>query len=120
MTFIAIPFVAALLGMSTATAAEAPMLRLVQTNPFVVSGTNFKLLERVTVRMTGVPPVQRTVVARGGEFRIDLGRPKGPKCRALFVVASGSLGSRAVLRFPRPLCLTIPHPGVTTGDVSTR
>jgi hypothetical protein len=120
MTILAMPFVAALLGMSGAPATEAPMLRFVQANPFVVSGSNFKPLERVTVRMTGFPPVQRTTLARDGEFRIDFGRPKGPKCRALFVIASGSLGSHAVLRFPRPLCLAVPHPGVSTGAVSTR
>ena len=110
MTIFAAPVVAALLGITSASAAAGPTLRLVSANPFVVSGTSFRPQERVTVRLAGFRPVQRTVLARGGEFRVDFGHPRAPRCTSRFVVASGSLGSRAVLSFPRPLCLPVRPP----------
>ena len=92
------------------TAATAPKLRLVWTQPLVVRGEAFKPGERVVV--TALTPVgPKRVVVRatsrgrlGATFRL----PSQPCGKAFAIRATGALGSRAVLAVPSAPCVPPP------------
>ena len=92
------------------TAATAPKLRLVWTQPLVVRGEAFKPGERVVVTaLTPIGPkrilVRATVRGRlGATFRL----PNQPCGKAFSIRAIGSLGSRAVLAVPSAPCVPPP------------
>ena len=101
----------ALVGVVPAgTAASAPKLRLVWTQPLVVRGEAFKPGERVVV--TALTPVgPKRVVVRatsrgrlGATFRL----PSQPCGKAFAIRATGALGSRAVLAVPSAPCVPPP------------
>ena len=92
------------------TAATAPKLRLVWTQPLVVRGEAFKPGERVVV--TALTPVgPKRVVVRatsrgrlGATFRL----PSQPCGKAFAIRATCALGSRAVLAVPSAPCVPPP------------
>jgi hypothetical protein len=119
MRYLAVVVVAATLGSVAAAATSQPTIRITKSRPqMVVTGTHFKLGEKVTVIRFGVPQVVRHVVAVNGTFTVDLGASHVSRCFGLRVSAIGSLGSRAFIRTPLPACLPVPLPargGGSTG-----
>jgi len=95
-------------GASTGAAATHATLRLTDSNPLTVRGTYFKARERVRVTFTvGVQRITRTVRATvGGRFSASAGEDvKLDRCGDFFLVmAIGSRGSRASLKYPLPEC----------------
>jgi hypothetical protein len=102
---------AALTAGAAAGPAPPPTLRLVQTKPMVVAGTHFIPGEHVTVTAWTFPRAVRRTVAQQGAFRLALGSARFVRCAAARIEAVGAEGSRALVRLPKPLCLSRPSPG---------
>ena len=95
---------------SAGSAATAPKLRLVATQPLVVRGESFRPGERVVV--TALTPIgPKRVVVRATE-RGRLGatfRLPGQPCGTAFAIrAAGVLGSRAAVAVPSSPCVPPP------------
>jgi hypothetical protein len=100
------------LVLAASSAAEAAgmraTLRLTDSTPLTVRGIHFKPRERVQVTFTvGVKKLTRTVRAtRFGRFSASTGEDvRLDRCGDFFLVmAIGSRGSRASLKYPLPDC----------------
>jgi hypothetical protein len=108
---VTVACVTALVGLaSTASAAPAPKLRLVWTQPLVVRGESFKPRERVVV--TALTPIgPKRVVVRataGGRLGATFRLPSQPCGKAFVVRATGGLGSWAVVAVPSSPCVPPP------------
>ena len=102
---------AALVGVvPTATAAMAPKLRLVGTQPLVVRGELFKPRERVV--LTALTPIgPKRVVVRAsvrGRLGATFQLPSQPCGKAFAIRATGGLGSRAVVAVQSAPCVPPP------------
>lgn len=86
--------------------APKPSLQLLEREPLKVRGVRFEARERVTVVLVARPERTRNVDASAtGSFVVDFGRVSIRRCTPLWVRASGSQGSRAVLKkLPPPAC----------------
>jgi len=89
-------------------AIPRPALRLMDANPVTVRGTSFKPRELIRVTFTvGVRKIVRSVRAtRIGRFTSSAGEEVSfDRCGDFFrVIAVGSRGSRASLKYPQPEC----------------
>ena len=94
----------------TATAAMAPKLRLVGTQPLVVRGELFKPRERVV--LTALTPIgPKRVVVRAsvrGRLGATFQLPSQPCGKAFAIRATGGLGSRAVVAVQSAPCVPPP------------
>jgi hypothetical protein len=89
--------------------AAAPSLSLASRTPdLVVRGRSFRPHERVSVVAASLRAVVRA--SRAGAFVADLGSFTGSRCTGLVVRATGSAGSVAVLKLPRPACMPASQP----------
>ncbi|HEY7603852.1 MAG TPA: hypothetical protein VH760_06280 [Gaiellaceae bacterium] len=101
--------VAAALAAGAAHAASpAPTIKLMHARPLLVVGQHFQPGEHVTVIARGMRTTSRKVIASHGSFSVALEGVAAARCLGLRVVAIGSLGSRAALALPRPLCFPRP------------
>jgi hypothetical protein len=92
---------AALVAAVPAGAASQVWLDVAGSRPLVVRGGGFRAGEQVLVRATvaHASGVERTVRAsRGGGFVLRFPTVVLPRCRGYVVRATGSLGTRAVVR----------------------
>jgi hypothetical protein len=101
---------AAALPAAAAARTPSPSLQLDRSNGFVVIGSHFKAHERVTVSVLSLGARTGKAVANRGSFRLSFGTLPRVSCAPLRVVATGSLGSRAVLSYPARVCIQ-PGPG---------
>ena len=87
-------------------AAEKPALRLAKRAPLTIVGLRFQAGERVTIIVNGTSGERalRTATPEGS-FTARFEKLALGRCDGLFVRASGSRGSRAVLKRPAPMCL---------------
>ena len=108
MRTLAVLLGAAAIAPASSVAAPGPTLHLTRAQGLVVSGFNFRPSERVTVTLQSLGVRIQKTVAEQGSFRIVFTKTSPARCTAMRVVAVGSLGSRASLTFPRPLCLPTP------------
>lgn len=102
-------FAAALvvLTASSALAATAPTLRVVQERPLVLTGARFKPNEavRVTVRTAARTLARETRAGVRGGFRVEFRRVKVNFCStSLSIVARGAASGTVRARLPRPVC----------------
>ena len=90
---------------ATASVQARPSIRIVSNSPFVVAGAGFRPGEQIRVLAhRGADRVGRTLTAtQAGTFRARLAAFRGSACMIVSVNASGSRGSRAVLKII-PLC----------------
>ncbi|MFN2466840.1 MAG: hypothetical protein ABR521_01730 [Gaiellaceae bacterium] len=87
-------------------ASGQPALRLAKRVPLTIAGVRFQAGERVTVAVTGTLEVRaRRTASAEGSFTIRFANVAAGRCDALIVRATGSRGSRAVLRPMAPQCL---------------
>jgi hypothetical protein len=94
-----------------AAGALAPSLKLTATKPLTVAGTHFRPHEHVTVTVAATERLVRRVTAtRRGTFDVELGDAALGRCGGLSISASGSGGSRAALKLPRPACMPAKTP----------
>ena len=91
-------------------AGTVPRLRLVDPQPLVVRGEQFRPGERIAVTaFTAIGPKRAIVRAtKGGRFAVGFRLPDQPCGKAFAVRAVGVLGSRATLRVPAPPCVPPP------------
>ena len=92
------------------TAATAPKLRLVGTQPLVVRGESFLPGERVVVTAL-TPTGPKRVVVRAtvrGRLGATFQLPSQPCGMAFAIRATGGLGSRAALALPGSPCVPPP------------
>jgi hypothetical protein len=113
MRLLAVAVLAAALGSVAAAGNAGPTIRITHRGPMKVTGTHFRPGEKVTVTALGSRMVVRHVVAMKGRFTVTLGPLRWSRCNGLRIVAIGSLGSRAVIRTPLPVCLPVPLPDRT-------
>jgi hypothetical protein len=94
----------------TGTAATAPRLRLVGTQPLVVRGESFEPRERVTVTALTPSRSPRVLIraSSSGRFKASFRSVVRPCGSSVAVRALGSLGSRATLRLPGVPCIPPP------------
>jgi hypothetical protein len=97
---------AVLLATATAFAAGKPTLSVVALRPQVVArGLSFQPAERVQLRLVGRTVSTASVTASAaGSFRVVLARPVPLDCGRLILHASGSKGSRALVRLGPAEC----------------
>ena len=88
--------------------AAAPSLRLLHVQPFTLAGKDFRPREhlRVTVAHEEQTVARMLDASRLGNFVISFAELKRRRCAAVFVRASGARGSRAILKFAPPACMT--------------
>jgi len=89
-------------------AAAAPSVRLLRVLPFTIAGKGFKPREhlRVTVAHEEQTVARVFNASPVGSFVVGFAELKLRRCAGLFVRASGARGSRAILKFPPPACVT--------------
>jgi hypothetical protein len=109
-TTAAVLAAAAFVPAAAAAQIPAPSLQLDRSNGFVVIGSHFKAHERVTVSVLSQGAHVGRAVASRGSFRLSFGSLSRASCAPLRVIATGSLGSRAVLSYPARVCIQ-PGPG---------
>jgi hypothetical protein len=108
VAFVCAGFVVAMLA-ATVGARDAkrhPSLRLVDSAPLTLRGTEFIRGERVRINVqVGGESDSRTARAGTlGGFVITFADATLDRCSGLFVVAVGASGSRATLKLPMPHC----------------
>jgi hypothetical protein len=94
----------AVLAAAPAPAAPSPALKLITTRPVQVRGTSFAPREtvRVTVRAGNGVTRAATATDQRGDFAATVRGAVVSRCASLVITATGSGGSRAVLRrFPQ-------------------
>jgi hypothetical protein len=105
------------LALAAASGAAAttvrPSLRLASVHPLRVSGQHFRRHEHVKVLVvSGERRYTRTLAATAaGAFTTSFGEIPRSRCEAFTVTAVGSLGSRVLLKLPRPQCLPVGSTG---------
>lgn len=94
-----------MLGVSASVASTShPTLKLLSERPVVVAGQHFRARERIRlVPSTG--PAVSVQASRAGSFTITLSRTFIGRCGGLSLRATGTRGSFASLKLPRPACL---------------
>ncbi len=106
----------ALLGVAVAIAAtpavaqpQQPSLRLIDRSPLIVQGLHFKTGERVRIEVLSEQgEAQRVTATRYGSFTTRFDEVRVGRCDALWVRATGSKGSVAVLKTAAPAaCLPV-------------
>lgn len=96
---IAVALAAVVPTLAATAATPRPTLKLVDREPLVVRGEQFRPGERVTVTAsTGLGPRTVRTTAYRGAFRATFRLPNQPCAAAWLVRARGSLGSTATLR----------------------
>jgi hypothetical protein len=81
-------------------------MRAVSLDPLVVRGAHFAPGERVSVKLYGLLRATRTARADGtGVFRVVFSPIRYGRCAVSQVRATGSRGSKAMLRFPQLACM---------------
>jgi hypothetical protein len=105
-----VPLIAAVFA-SSAAAASAPKVTLVDRAPVVLRGTSFKPYERIRLRTVMVGELTTRIVhaTRTGSFRVSFTNVTLGACAAYSVRAIGDRGSRALLRLV-PECAPGPTP----------
>jgi hypothetical protein len=100
------PAPAGCLPVRSTQAAQLPRLRIVESHPLTVTGSGFKLQERVkVVYQTGSATWTRWRTATAvGAFTARFSGVSFDACQARRLYAVGSRGSRAVLKLPQPAC----------------
>ena len=85
-----------------------PALRLVRVQPLTFAGKGFKPREHVRVTVVREDKTVARVLEASelGSFIVRFAELKLRRCAALFVRASGARGSRAILKFAPPACVT--------------
>jgi hypothetical protein len=81
-----------------------PTLRLADQRPVVVFGQHFRPRERVRLVPSNGPAVS-VQASRAGSFSVTLTRTFIARCGGFFIRATGTRGSLATLKLPRPACL---------------
>jgi hypothetical protein len=90
----------AVLAVSALAVPPASELRIVDRSPATVAGVRFKPAERVKLVLASeaVRHVQAVTASRFGRFTAEFQGVRVDRCSGFVVQATGSLGSRAVLR----------------------
>ncbi|MGZ8691618.1 MAG: hypothetical protein ACXWZY_05535 [Gaiellaceae bacterium] len=104
----ALVLVGAAYAFPSGTAATRATLKLVRTEPVLLSGSGFRSAERVRVsaQIDGKTLVRRVVASRVGAFRVAFGTDiVVDRCNSPFAArAVGARGSEARLKLPELLC----------------
>ena len=104
MRVLAVLALAAALASAAAAAPPKPHLRASSGQPLVVFGSHFRAHERVKLVVHAARVLTFHARARHGSFTVHAGVVPAPRCIVVRIVATGSRGSRATLRLPRPEC----------------
>jgi hypothetical protein len=94
-------------GTGASDLARKPLLRFVSKQPLAVQGQSFASGERVRVRVeASLTAARRVRASRAGAFTARFEDIVVTRCDTVRIVAVGSRGSRAVLKYlPAPACL---------------
>jgi hypothetical protein len=87
-------------------AQRRPALRLIDSAPLTIRGSEFVRGERVRieVRVAGETSSRTTRAGTTGGFVVSFAGATFDHCTGLFVVAVGATGTRATLKLPLPHC----------------
>jgi hypothetical protein len=87
-------------------AQRRPALRLVDSAPLTIRGSEFVRGERVRieVRVGGHVEARAARAGMAGVFVVSFPGATFDRCSDLFVSAVGATGTRATLKLPRPHC----------------
>lgn len=107
-TALAVALVAVALGASTtghSASSREPAMKIIDRTPLTLRGTGFAPAERVRLVVRVPGRVQKRVTAsRRGAFVVAFDKAAYNRCSGLTAFAIGSLGSRARLLLPAPVC----------------
>ena len=97
--------VAALVPQGVGQTTRGARLNLLDTSPAMVQATGFRARERVRLVVSQPALMVRNVTAgSGGGFTMRLAGVNANSCQGFSVVATGSNGSRAMLKRPPGQC----------------
>jgi hypothetical protein len=119
---LALALAASLASTAAASTIRYATLHLASLRPLVVSGSQFRPLERVGVIVTSPDGrmTRRVVASRAGTFRVRFGDAQVSRCTVPMVRAVGSSGSVAILKpFPTVACMPVDGSARSPGEPST-